>query len=263
MRFPTPLVEGRLLRRYKRFLADVRLETGQQVTAHCPNPGSMISCLVEGGLVLLSRSDDPRRKLAWTWELAKVGRTWVLINTARANRVVEEALLAGRVEPLRGYPEVRAEVPFGEGSRADFRLRGPGLPDCFVEVKSMTLAEGRGSYFPDSVTLRGQRHLEELEREVARGHRAVLLFLVSRADTEVARPAENIDPDYADLLRRAAARGVEVLAYRNRCRRDGLRLERRLPVDLSGVELGPMPRGRRRPNRRRRADRSTAGSPPP
>lgn len=233
MRFPAPLVEGRLLLRHKRFLAEVRLEDGRWVTAHCPNPGSMRGCMGEGARVLVSRQDSPGRRLGWTWELVRVGRSWVGIHTGRANAVVGEALREGRVPELAGYSRVRGEVPYGaEGSRADFLMEGRRLPRAWVEVKNVTLAEGRRALFPDSVTERGTRHLRELARRVRAGERGVLVFLVARGDCREVAPADAIDPLYGRTLREAAAAGVEVLAWRARVSPRGIRLARPLPVRL-------------------------------
>lgn len=253
MRFQRPLIEGRLLRRYKRFLADVELASGEEVTAHCPNPGSMAGCMVEGGRVLLSDHAGEKRKLRYGWELSEVGETWILVNTALANPVVGEALRAGRVPELAGYQEVQAEVRYGERSRVDFLLTGGDRPPAWCEVKNATLAQGGVSYFPDGVTARGLRHLQELHARVELGERGVIFFLVSRGDTRVLCPAARIDPDYAACLRAVAARGVEVLAYRARVRPGGVELAEPVPVDLdpSRDEASPLPKGKARPNRPR------------
>lgn len=210
VRLPSPLLSGRLIRRYKRFLADVEIDEGI-VVAHCANPGAMTTCAPEGAPVWLSESDNPRRKLRYSWELVDVDGELVSVNTARSNRVVEEALNAGRIPELAGYRAVEREVRWGK-SRLDFVLRG--APDCLVEVKTVTLKTGAGECaFPDSVTARGRRHLEELIGAVGAGRRAVLLFLCARAGTRRIRPADEIDPAYGATLRAAAAAGVEVLAF--------------------------------------------------
>lgn len=218
MKFPEPLLEGRLLRRYKRFLADVRLADGETVTAHCANTGSMKGCQPDGARVWLSRSDNPRRKLAFTWELVEA-RPGVLacVNTSRPNHQVREAVLSGRIPELCGYASCLAEVRYGEErSRIDLLLSGhESLPDAWIEVKNVTLEESPGAgYFPDAVTLRGQKHLRELMAQVGRGGRAVLFFVVNHTGITEVRPADHIDPAYGRLLREAAAAGVEVLAYR-------------------------------------------------
>jgi sugar fermentation stimulation protein A len=232
MRFPSPLLPGRLVRRYQRFLADVRLDDGSTVTAHCPNPGSMMGLLRRDARVLLTESDAPARRLRHTWELVRVGRTWAGINTMRTNRVVEEALRRRRLAELRGYAGIRPEAPLGERRRADFLLTGDGRR-CWVEVKNVTLAEGATALFPDAVTERGTAHLRELLARVREGDRAVMLYLVNRGDCERAGPAEAIDPVYAETLREAVAGGVEAIAYRARAGRRGIRIERRIPFVTS------------------------------
>lgn len=227
-----PLTEGRLVRRYKRFLADVELAGGEVVVAHCPNPGSMKTCAPDGARVWLSRSDDPRRKLAYTWELVEAFGALVCVHTGRANDLVAEALAAGVVPELSGYETVRREVRCGTKSRIDFCLED-GDRRCYVEVKNVTLDAGGGtSAFPDAVTARGTRHLAELEALVAGGDRAALLFCSTRADTERVRPADEIDPTYGQALRRAHAAGVEILAYRCEVSTAELRVAGRVPVDL-------------------------------
>ncbi len=227
-----PLHEGRLVRRYKRFLADVELAGGEMVTAHCANPGSMNSCAVEGGHVWLSHSDDPRRRLAYSWELARVGGQMVVINTARGNQVVAEALERGAVAELAGAGGVRREVRVGDRSRIDFLLED-GDARTYVEVKSVTLAAEPGvAAFPDSVTERGTRHLEELIRLHRAGHRAVLLFCVARTRVARVRPADEIDPTYGRTLRRAAAAGVDILAYGCAIGTRRITLRKQLPIEL-------------------------------
>jgi sugar fermentation stimulation protein A len=230
MKFPAPLVPGRLVRRYKRFLADIRLDDGTVVTAHCPNPGSMRSCLRPGGRVLLLENDDPARKLRYTWELARAGRIWVGVNTMRANRIVEEALRRRRIQELRGYDEIRPEAPMGERRRVDFLLGRDG-DLCYVEVKNVTLAEGSVARFPDSVTARGAAHLDELAARVTEGHRAVMLYLVNRSDCDRAGPARAIDPNYAARLEAAVEAGVGTIACRARAGRGGIRMVDRIPFD--------------------------------
>ena len=227
-----PLHPGRLVRRYKRFLADVELDGGEVVTAHCANPGSMKSCAVAGGRVWLSHSDDPRRRLAYSWELARVGGQMIVINTARGNQVVAEALERGAVAELAGAGTVRREVRVGDKSRIDFLLEDGGAR-TYVEVKSVTLAAGPGiAAFPDSVTERGARHMEELIRLRRAGHRAVLLFCVARTRVARVRPADEIDPTYGRTLRRAARAGVDILAYGCAVGPKRITLRHRLPIDL-------------------------------
>jgi sugar fermentation stimulation protein A len=209
-----PLRDAVLLRRYKRFLADVRFRDGSTATVHCPNPGAMTGLAEPGTAILVSESGNPRRKLRFTWELARAGRTWVCVNTAVANRVVGRWLEAGH--PLAGYREVRREVARA-GSRFDFELDGR----CVVEVKTVTLKTGRVGAFPDAVTERGRRHLDTLAS--MRGTRRVLLYFVARGDVRAVRPADEIDPAYGAALRRAIDAGVEVLAAQARFSRDGVR----------------------------------------
>ena len=239
MRFEPPLVEGRLIRRYKRFLADVELHGGERVVVHCPNPGSMRTCMVEGGRVWLSRSDNPKRRLAHTWELAEVDGALVCVNTTRANELVAEALAAESIAELAGYTRVTREVRFGEHSRVDFVLERDALT-CHVEVKSVTLDASSGvAAFPDSVSARGTRHLEELARLARAGRRAVLLFVGNRSDVRAVRPADEIDPLYGHTLRVAQAAGVEILAYASRLEPTGIRLHERVPVLLPAFAYTP------------------------
>jgi sugar fermentation stimulation protein A len=212
--FALPLVDGVLRRRHRRFLADVRLATGRLVTAHCPNPGAMTGLMDPGRAVLLSRSPAPHRKLEYTWELVRVGRSWVCVNTAVANRVVGHWLETGQLLPGQG--EVRREPRHGR-SRFDFALGAR----CLVEVKSVTLKVGGVGAFPDAVTERGRRHLETLAR--LRRVRRVLVYFVGRNDVSAVRPADEIDPAYGRALRRAVRAGVEVIAVQARFTRRGVR----------------------------------------
>ena len=227
-------LRGRLVRRYKRFLADVETADGRRLTVHCPNPGSMLGCATPGAAVRCSTSDDPRRRLAHTLEMIRVGRAWVGLHTLRANAVAARALELGAIPELEGYAELRREVAVGRHTRLDFRLdahprdRRP----CWLEVKSVTLAQGRVALFPDSVTERGRRHTETLARLRRRGARAVLLFVVQRADCDRVRPADELDPAYGRALRRAVRAGVEVLAVGTRVTPRRIEIERPLPVLL-------------------------------
>ncbi|MHC4407858.1 MAG: DNA/RNA nuclease SfsA [Planctomycetota bacterium] len=211
--FPVPLCDAVLLRRYKRFLADVRMGDGEIRTVHVENPGAMTGLAEPGARVLLSRSENPRRKLDFSWELVRVGRVWACVNTAVANRVVRHWLENGRLDLGRG--EIQPE-PRYEDSRFDFRIG----ESTFVEVKSVTLATGRTAAFPDAVTLRGRRHLERLA--AMKGARRVLVYFVARSDVDVVRPAEEIDPGYAEALRTAVAAGVELRAVGARFSRRGV-----------------------------------------
>ena len=233
MRFEPPLEEGRLLRRYKRFLADIETASGEALTIHCPNTGSMLNCLNEGGRVWFSRSNDPKRKLPGTWELGETphGRL-ACLNTGRANALVEEALRAGVISELAGFTGLKREVAYGsEGSRADFRLDYPS-GSLFLEVKSVTLgfADSKVAAFPDAVTARGSKHLRELAAMARQGVRAVLLYCVNLSGIEAVRAAGEIDPAYAAALREAQAAGVEVLAYGADISPLEVQLSRRLQV---------------------------------
>ncbi len=235
MRFDPPLEEGRLVRRYKRFLADIETLHGEQLTIHCPNTGSMLNCMVEGGQVWFSRSNDPKRKLPGTWEIGETpqGRL-ACINTGRANRLVEEALQAGLIGELRGFTGLKREVAYGqENSRIDFRLDYPN-GSAFVEVKSVTLGFDGSSVaaFPDAVTQRGAKHLRELATLARDGVRAVQLYCVNLSGIEAVRPAVEIDPGYAAALREAVAAGVEVLAYGVHLTHQEIFIDRRLEVQL-------------------------------
>jgi len=235
---PAPFLRGTLLRRYQRFLTDVRLEDGRVITAHCPNSGTMRTCSDPDSPVLVSASTNPRRRLAHTLELVWAGEAWVGVNTMTPNRVVAEAVAAGAIPPLAGYPRLRREVRYGDGgrSRVDLLLEDPTgrRPDAYVEVKNTTLRDGAWAEFPDAVTDRGRKHLEDLEGVVGAGHRGVILFFVGRSDCSRFRPADPVDPAYGAALRRAAATGVEVLAW-------GVRFEPPVvrPVGLLPVELAP------------------------
>ena len=229
MRFQTPLVPARLVRRYKRFLADMVLEDGRAVTAHCPNPGSMMGLAEPGMRCWLEPNDDPARKLKYGWRLVELGNGHMAgIDTSVPNRVVGEALRAGAIPELSGYADIRAEVKYGDRSRVDFLLSGGG-PDAYVEVKNVHLRRrGDIAEFPDAVTARGARHLAELARVAAAGHRAVMLYLVQRTDCARFALAGDIDPAYARAF--AAAAGVEVLVFGTRISTDGVTLGSRLAM---------------------------------
>jgi sugar fermentation stimulation protein A len=233
MHFDDPLIPATLIRRYKRFLADVRLADGREVTVHCPNPGRMDGCREPGSEVLLSDSHNPRRKLRYTWELVRAGTTWVGVNASRPNAVVREAIEGGTIAELADYRAVRSEVAYGANSRVDLLLED-GARRCYVEVKNVTLAEAGVAMFPDAVTARGLTHLRELAARVAAGDRAVMVYLVNREDCHAFRPAAHIDPAYAAGLAEATARGVEVLVYAARVCPEGITVARR----ITAVDLG-------------------------
>jgi sugar fermentation stimulation protein A len=231
MKFAAALVEGRLIRRYKRFLADVQLPGGV-ITAACPNTGSLMGCAEAGSRVWLSQSDSATRKYRHTWELVEVGDVLVGINTTLPNALVHEAIAAGSIPELSGYATLRREVAFGaERSRVDLLLEAPAHAPCYVEVKNVTAAASHGvALFPDCVSDRGSKHLRELIRLKAAGLRPVQLYCVQRGDVDEVRPADGIDVEYGRMLREAIAAGVEVLAYRARVSRDEIRLVQRIPV---------------------------------
>jgi sugar fermentation stimulation protein A len=236
MEFFPALEHARLLRRYKRFLADIELTNGEQLTIHCPNTGSMLNCMREGGQVWFSRSTDPKRKLPGTWEISETpqGRL-ACVNTGRANALVEEALRAGVITELAGFTALRREVAYGEErSRIDFYLTFEDGP-AYVEVKSVTLGypDTAVAAFPDAVTQRGAKHLRELAALARQGIRAVQLYCVNLTGIEAVRPADEIDPAYAQALREAVAQGVEVLAYGVCLDATGIVIDRRLPVLLT------------------------------
>ena len=235
MRFPTPLVPGRLIRRYKRFLADVVLDTGEELTAHCANPGSMMGLNVPGARVWLSKSDKPGRKLSHSWELAEIdfgrGLETVGINTAHPNALVAEAILAGAIVELAGYTSLAREVAYGRASRVDIVLSSEGKPPCYVEVKNVHLMRSPGlAEFPDSVTTRGAKHLEELGDQVEAGARAVMVFLIQYGGAERFALARDIDPAYGRAFDRARARGVEMLAYRCRLTSEEIVVDRAVAI---------------------------------
>ncbi len=215
MKFSTPLQSATLIQRYKRFLADVRSDDGQQLTLHCPNTGAMTGCAEPGWRVYYSLSDNPKRKYPGTWEWVEndQGHT-IMVNTGRTNALAEEAFNLRLIPELAKYHNIRREVRYGsENSRIDLLLQQDGLPDCYIEVKNATLLGEHGlGYFPDAVTLRGQKHLRELMAMVAQGHRAAIVFMVSHSGIKQVCPAAHIDPNYAALCQQAAAAGVEFYA---------------------------------------------------
>jgi len=217
MIFPEPLIKGTLVRRYKRFLADVAIDGGRVVTAHCANPGSMLSVNEPGSEVWLSPSRNPERKLKYSWEMIRVGAHLVGINTSHPNGLVAEAIAAGAIRELAGYDGLRREVRYGKNSRIDLLLENGAGGKCYVEVKNVTmkrdLSPAAPAEFPDSVTERGLKHLVELSRMARQGHRAVMLYLVQRQDSERFAIAADVDPAYAKALRKAIEAGVEALAY--------------------------------------------------
>ncbi len=234
MQFPEPLIAATLLRRYKRFLADVSLAGGEVVTVHTANTGSMLGCAEPGSRVWLSRSANPGRKYAYSWEITETAAgVLVGINTALANALVKEAVVNGVIDELQGYAVLRGEVPFGkERSRVDWLLEREDGASCYVEAKNVTAAVAGTAIFPDAVSVRGAKHLRELMAMAALGHRGVLCFCVQRGDVSAVRPADEIDPVYGETLREAAARGVEIIAYRADVSPLAIALRHPLPVML-------------------------------
>ncbi len=229
MEFQNPLIPATLIKRYKRFLADVRLEDGLEITVHCPNPGSMMGLKEPGSPIWLSDSKNPKRKLQYTLEVMRADGALVGINTNIPNKLAEEAILVGTISELSGYPVLRREVKYGENSRIDILLEGGEVP-AYVEIKNVHLMRTPGlAEFPDSVTMRGARHLAELTTMVEAGARAVMLYIVQRADCDVLAMAADIDPAYDQALKRALAHGVEVLVYRCTVGLDRIVVDTKLP----------------------------------
>jgi sugar fermentation stimulation protein A len=238
MKFTYPLIHGLLIRRYKRFLADVTLDDGSVVTAHCTNSGTMKSCLEEGAEVWLSPAADPKRKTRYTWEMIKIGGWWVGINTSHPNALAFEWIKGGMLPGLENLTALKREVTW-EDSRFD--LYGEEAPEvsgegsvrgCFVEVKNVTLKEGSRALFPDAVTERGRKHLRTLVRVKKAGLRAVMLYVVQRRDVQIFSPARDIDPAYGQALDEAVRQGVEILVVQARVSPGGIEFHRLLPVEL-------------------------------
>lgn len=227
---PQPLMRGTLVSRYKRFFADVVLEDGAAVTAHCPNPGAMLGVNTPGLTVWLSKSDDPKRKLAHTLEFVEIDGGLVGVNTMAPNRLVAEALAADAIPELSGYASHRREVKYGEASRVDFLLEHPDRPPCWLEVKNCHLSRTQGlAEFPDCVAARSSKHLRELEAMAAAGERAMVLFVVQRTDCERFQACAELDPKFAAALDHAAAAGVEVLVYAAQMSPQALSISHRIP----------------------------------
>lgn len=236
MQFPAPLVPATLIRRYKRFLADVTLASGEEVTAHAANPGAMLGLAEPGTRVWLSKSDDPKRKLAYSWELSEVdlggGPEPVGINTSLPNRLVAEALAANAIPELAGYQSIRREVKYGRNSRIDFLLEAGGAPPCYLEIKNVHLMRQTGlAEFPDCVTARGAKHLDELIAVTRAGGRAVMLYVIQIGSARRFTLARDIDPAYAAAFARARAHGVEALARRCAVSTGGIALAGAVPVE--------------------------------
>jgi sugar fermentation stimulation protein A len=235
MRLPSPLLRGTLIQRYKRFLADVRLEDGRLVTATCPNTGSMMGLAVPGAAVWLSESDSPTRKYRHTWELVEAdlgkGPALVGINTGHPNKLVAEAVEARRIKSLAGYPGLRREVKYGKNSRIDLLLECAEKGLCYVEIKNVHLSRRHGlAEFPDSVTERGTKHLAEMSDMVRAGHRAVMVFLIQRSDARRLALARDVDPNYGLAFDRAMAAGVEAIALRCKMSPEEILVDRPVPI---------------------------------
>ncbi len=241
MKFPDPLLHGRLIKRYKRFLTDVELDNGETVTAHCANPGSMLSVNDPGSEVWLSPARNPERKLRYTWELVKIGDALVGINTAHPNALVAEAVAAGAIDELAGYVGIRREVKYGKNSRIDLLLEGEGRRPCYVEVKNVTMRRdlaGDGqtdalAEFPDSVTARGAKHLDELAQMVKEGCRAVMFYLVQRTDCTAFTLAGDIDPVYAQRFDVARSAGVEAICYGTAISPEEISIDLPIPLEIT------------------------------
>jgi sugar fermentation stimulation protein A len=242
MRFPAPLVPARLVKRYKRFLADVVLASGESLTVHCANPGAMTGLNAPGARVWLSKSANANRKLAHSWELVEVdlgtGAELVGINTAHPNALAAEAIAAGLIPELAGYVTVRREVRYGRNSRVDFLLEGPGRPSCYVEIKNVHLMRQPGlAEFPDAVTKRGAKHLGDLAEVVAAGHRAVMLFLIQIGSARSFKLARDIDPAYGKAFDAARSAGVEAIAYRCGITCEGIEVVEPVPIAEGRIRL--------------------------
>lgn len=233
MKFDQKLIFGKIEKRYKRFLADIKLENGEVVTAHTANTGSMKTCWEPGWKVAVSFHDDPKRKLKYSLELTHNGKTWIGVNTSLPNKLAYQSIHEGKIPELNGYSEIKPEAKIGK-SRIDLLLKGNNLPDCYVEIKNVTmLANSNEAIFPDAVSERGLKHLHELAGIKKDGMRAVMLYIIQREDVEVFRPAFEIDEEYARALKEVESLGVEVLAYRCLVGPEGVEIEKRLPLTFN------------------------------
>lgn len=229
MLFKTPLISGILIKRYKRFLADIKLETGEEVTVHCPNPGAMMGITTPGAKVLLSKSDNPNRKLPLTWEMVEINGVWIGVNTSNPNKIVHEALLNNEILALSGYKQIRPEVKYGKNSRIDFLLSDGPTEMCLVEVKNVHLIrEGQVAEFPDCVTARGAKHQQELLEQVQNGVRSVVLYVLQRGDAKFFKVAGDLDKAYGEAASHAYKGGVEMLAYSCDMNPQGISLKEQL-----------------------------------
>ena len=226
------LIRGTLIKRYKRFLADVRLESGDTVTAHCPNSGSMKACSEPGRPVYLSHHDNPKRKLKYTWEMIDMGSSLVGVNTNVPNKLVKSSIEAGMIPELAGYETVTPEVKVSDHSRLDLVLSDPDKGRCYIEIKNCSLVDRGHAQFPDAVTERGLKHIHELESLLQQGNRCVMFYLIQRMDADRFSPADHIDPAYGKGLRQAAKQGVETLVYDTAITTQGIIIGNKVPCLL-------------------------------
>jgi len=233
MKFQTPLVAATLVKRYKRFLADVILQDDSEITVHTPNTGAMTGCAIPGSTVYLRNTQNPKRKYLWSWEMSTAANgALVGVHSALANSLIAEAITEELISDFHQFANCKAEVRYGENSRIDWLLSDPVLGNCYVEVKSVTMAQERVALFPDAVTARGAKHLQELMAVVAEGDRAAMVYCVQREDVDCFRPAVTVDPHYTELLRQAHAAGVEVYALAGSVTPTGVHMQRLLPIEL-------------------------------
>ncbi|THB77872.1 MAG: DNA/RNA nuclease SfsA [Desulfobulbaceae bacterium] len=232
MKFISKLQEAKLVRRYKRFLADIEHPDGSVTTIHCPNSGSMMGCAKPGSLVRYSTSDNLKRKYPHTLEMVKSKGIWVGVNTSLTNRIVAEAFLAGKIEGYRDFSELKHEVKISERSRLDLMLKYESGKKTYIEIKNCSLVEDGWAQFPDAVTTRGTKHLNELQKLVKQGHEAMIFFLVQRSDGKKFKPAFQIDPIYGQTLKQVVRSGVKVLVYQARVSKVGISVSGQLPFSL-------------------------------
>lgn len=236
MKFTQPLLPGRLIKRYKRFLADIELDSGETITAHCANSGALLGGTTPGLRVWASYHHSPSRKLSYTWQIVEMDGVYVGVNTSLPNSLAENAILEGRIAELTGYETLKREVKYGQNSRIDLLLTSPDKPPCYVEVKNVHLKRGNGAEFPDSVTTRGAKHLRELEAVVAEGGRAVMLYIIQRNDCSHFTFAADLDPVYAATAAQALSRGVEAYAYSCYVTPEAIEVGACIPVRLSPLQ---------------------------
>lgn len=230
MKFKIPLIHGTLIKRYKRFLSDIKLDDGTIIVAHCTNSGSMKTCIEEGAEVYLSPATDPKRKTKYTWEMIKLNGNWVGVNTMHPNLIAFEAIKTNQIKQLTGYNHIQREVKSGK-SRIDIMAQNK-YETCFIEVKNVTMKDGRYARFPDAVTTRGKKHLDELIALKKEGIRAVMLYIIQRSDVDVFTPAHEIDPNYAKALKNAYKNGVEIIALRVKVSPTEIIIDKEIPYNF-------------------------------